>query len=124
MASTTLALGAALVVLGLAGYFLTGMVSVTALIPAFFGLALGLAGLIARDERKRKHAMHAAVLVALLGFLGTVRGLLQVGSAFDGTAIRPAAIISQAIMALLTLGYVVMAIRSFTAARRGRDSNS
>jgi len=122
MASTTIALGAVLVVLGLAGYFLTGMVSPTALIPAFFGIVIAGAGVIARDERKRKHAMHAAVLVALLGFLGTVRGLLQIGSAFDGTATRPAAIISQAIMAVLTLGYLIMAVRSFAAARRQRSA--
>ena len=123
MASTTIALGVLLVVLGLAGYFLTGMVSVTALIPAFFGLAIGLAGVIARDERKRKHAMHAAVLIALLGFLGSARGLLQLGRLFDGTAARPAAVVAQAIMAVLTLGYIVLAVRSFVsarAARRGR----
>ncbi len=122
MASTTIALGVVLIVLGLAGYFLTGMVSVTALIPAFFGAAMALLGLAARDGRRRRHVMHFAVLVALLGFLGTVRGLLQIGSAFDGTAARPAAVIAQAIMAVLTLGYLVMAIRSFTAARRSRGN--
>lgn len=120
MASTTIALGVTLIIVGLAGYFLTGMASVTALIPAFFGIVIALAGLIARDERKRKHAIHAAVVVALLGFLGSVRGLLQIGDVFDGTAARPAAVISQTIMALLTLGYIVMAVRSFIAARRSR----
>jgi hypothetical protein len=118
--STTLALGAALIILGLAGYFLTGTASLTALIPAGFGLVLAVAGLIARDERKRKHAMHAAVVVALLGFLGSVRGLLQIGAVFAGTAARPAAVIAQTIMAVLTLGYIVMAVRSFMQARRQR----
>jgi amino acid transporter len=120
MASTTTALGVALIVLGLAGYSLTGAASVTALIPAFFGAVIALAGLIARDERRRKHAIHAAVVVALLGFLGSIRGLLQIGDVFDGTAARPAALISQAIMAVLTFGYIVLAIRSFIAARRSR----
>jgi len=117
MASTTIALGVALIVLGLAGYVLTGMASVTALIPAFFGIVIALAGLVARDERKRKHAMHAAVAIALIGFLGSIRGLLQIGGVFDGTAARPAAVISQSIMAVLTFGYVVLAIRSFASAR-------
>ncbi len=117
MASTTIALGVVLIVLGLAGYFLTGAASVTALIPAFFGIVIALAGLVARDERRRKHAMHAAVLVALIGFLGSARGLMQIGGVFDGTAARPAAVISQAVMALLTLGYIVLAIRSFMGAR-------
>ena len=118
MPSITLALGVALIILGLAGYFLTGGVSVTALIPAAFGLVIALSGLLARDERKRKHAMHAAVAVALLGFLGSVRGLLQIGSVFNGTAARPAAVIAQTIMAVMTLGYVLMGVRSFVRARQ------
>ena len=121
MPSTTLALGVALIILGLSGYFLTGAASPTALIPAGFGLVIALAGLLARDERKRKHAMHAAVVVALLGFLGSLRGLLQIGDLFDGTAARPAAIVAQTIMAVLTLGYIVMAVRSFVNARRVRS---
>ena len=103
-----------------AGYFLTGAVSLTALIPAAFGLVMALSGLLARDERKRKHAMHAAVVVALLGFLGSARGVMQIGGVFDGTAARPAAVVSQTVMAILTLIYVVMAVRSFSAARRSR----
>lgn len=118
MPSITLALGIALIVLGVAGYVLTGAASATALIPAAFGLLIAIAGVIARDERKRKHAMHAAVAIALLGFLGSVPGLLKVGALFDGTAARPAAVVSQTIMAVLTLGYIVMAVRSFIAARR------
>ncbi len=117
MPSITIALGVALIVVGLAGYFLTGAVSLTALIPAAFGLVIALSGLIARDERKRKHAMHTAVVVALLGFLGSIRGVLQIGTVFDGTAARPPAIVAQTIMAVLTLGYIVMAVRSFVKAR-------
>jgi hypothetical protein len=120
MASTTVALGVALIIVGLAGYFLTGAASVTALIPAFFGTVIALLGLMARNERRRALAMHIAVVVAVLGLLGTFRGLLQIGSAFDGTAARPAAVVSQSVMALLTLGYIVMAVRSFMAARRSR----
>ena len=120
MASTTIALGVALIIVGLAGYFLTGASSYTALIPAVFGIPLALLGLMARNEGRRALAIHIAVVVALLGFLGTFRGLLQIGGAFDGTAARPAAVVSQSVMALLALGYIVMAIRSFMAARRNR----
>ena len=120
MPSITIALGVALIVVGMAGYFLTGAVSLTALIPAAFGLVIAIAGLIARDPHKRKHAMHAAVVVALLGFSGSVRGLLQIGGVFDGTAARPPAVVAQSIMAVLTLGYIVIAVRSFVQARRAR----
>ena len=122
MPSLTIALGVALVGLGIGGYLLTGGVSVTALIPAAFGLVIGAAGLLARDPGKRKHAMHAAVAVALLGLLGSLRGVLQIGSLFDGTAARPAAVISQVIMAALTLVYIVIAVRSFVQARVRRSS--
>jgi hypothetical protein len=118
--SITLALGVVLIVLGLAGYFLTGAVSLTALIPAAFGLVIAVAGLMARDEGKRKHAMHAAVAVALLGFLGSIRGVLQIGALLDGTAARPAAVVAQTIMAALTFGYIVLAVRSFIQARASR----
>ena len=124
MPATTIALGAALLVLGLAGYGLSGAASLTALIPAAFGLLLIVTGLLARDDRRRMHAMHAAVLVALLGFLGSFRGLLRIGEVFDGTAVRPAAIIAQTIMALLTLGYIVVAVRSFIQARRARRAGA
>ena len=120
MPSTTLALGAALIVLGLGGYVLTGAVSLTALIPAAFGVLFVLAGVLARNDRTRMHAMHAAVVIALLGFLGSFRGLLGLGKVFDGTAVRPAAIVAQTIMALLTLGYIVIAVRSFIQARKAR----
>ncbi|MEO5568760.1 MAG: hypothetical protein ABIR92_09720 [Gemmatimonadaceae bacterium] len=122
MPTITIALGVALIILGLAGYVLTGAVSLTALIPAAFGVLLALAGVIARDERMRKHAMHAAVLVALIGFLGSIRGVLQIGALLDGTAARPAAVISQIIMAVLTLGYIVIAVRSFVQARASRKA--
>jgi hypothetical protein len=120
MASVTIALGAVLVVLGLAGYFLTGRVSLTALIPAYFGVVLSLLGMLALREGMRKHAMHVAVFVALLGLLGSFRGVLNIGSLLDGTAARPAAVVSQTVMAALTLGYIVMAVRSFVAARAKR----
>jgi len=118
--SLTIALGAALIVVGVAGYFLTNGVSVTALIPAAFGVVFTLAGVIARDERARKHAMHVAVAIALLGFLGSVRGLLQLDDVFNGTAARPAAVVAQSIMAVLTLGYVALGVRSFVNARASR----
>ena len=120
MPATTIALGVALIILGVAGYGLSGAASLTALIPAAFGLLFVLTGLLARDDRRRMHAMHAAVVLALLGFLGSVRGLLRIGDVFHATSVRPAAIIAQSIMAVLTLGYIVIAVRSFVQARKAR----
>ncbi|HYP07202.1 MAG TPA: hypothetical protein VER03_13300, partial [Bryobacteraceae bacterium] len=78
MSNIAVTFGVVLIVLGIASYFGSGMVSLTALIPGAFGLLLLILGVIARDPGKRKHAMHGAVLVALLGFAGSVSGLVKV----------------------------------------------
>jgi endonuclease/exonuclease/phosphatase family metal-dependent hydrolase len=116
----TLAIGAALIVLGLGSYGLTHGVSLTALIPAAFGILFVLAGLLGRDPGRRMHAMHGAVVLALIGFAGSIRGVMGIGKVLDGNAVRPAAIVAQTIMAVLTLVYIVVAVRSFISARRAR----
>jgi hypothetical protein len=116
MANTTVAFGAVLMVLGIAGYFGSNMVSLTALIPAAFGLVLLVLGVIARDPGKRKHAMHVAAMIGLLGFAGSVSGLLKVLTGNLGP--RPNAAIAQAVMAGLMLIFVAMCVRSFINARR------
>lgn len=117
MPSTTRYFGLILIVLGVASYMLTGRTSVTALIPAIFGAVLVLCALVARNENARKHAMHAAVAVALVGALAALgRGI---PAAFDGGAARPA-VLSQLIMGVLLLIYVALGVQSFIAARRAR----
>jgi hypothetical protein len=120
MPAITIAFGGALIALGLWGYFGTGTSSLTALIPAAFGLALVVCGAMARNQAYRKHAMHAAAMLGVLGFLGSLRGVLQVQSLMGGTAAHPNAIISQLIMAALTLLFTVLCVVSFINARKGR----
>ena len=121
MATTTIGFGVVLIILGLAGYFGSGMVSLTALIPAAFGLLLLIFGAMAKDEKRRKMAMHIAVLVGLLGFLGTVPGLLKLGALLSGSEVaRPMAVVAQSIMAVLMAIYVAMCVKSFIDARRSR----
>ena len=121
MATTTIGFGVVLVVLGVGGYFVTDRVSPTALIPAAFGLLLIIFGALARDEKRRKLAMHIAVTVGLLGFLGTVSGLVDLPTLISGgTVARPGAVISKSIMAVLMAVYVGMCVKSFIDARRRR----
>ena len=106
--------------LGIVGYISGAMsdrASITALIPAFFGIVLAALGLAARaKENLRKHLMHAAVVVALLGFIATAGRLLSKLSELTASP----AVISQAVMAAVCLIFVVLAIKSFAAARRAR----
>jgi hypothetical protein len=117
MPSTTRTLGIALILLGLISYFGTGRVSVTALIPAFFGAVFIILALVARSESARKHAMHAAVALALLAVLGTLARVVP--AAMAGQFTRPA-VLAQIVMTVLLIGYIVLGVKSFKAARRAR----
>ena len=119
MAKITIGLGFVLIGLGLGSYFGTGRASVTALIPAFFGLPLLLLGLVALNERMRKTAMHIAVVIGLLGFAGTVRGLMKLPELLTGGGLeRPAAVAVQAAMAIACFVFVLLGVWSFIKARR------
>ena len=107
MATTTIAFGVAFIIVGLMGYFGTGMVSVTALISAAFGLLFVILGVLARNPGKRRHAMHAAALVGLLAVLGTARAFSKIGPLLAGEPVdRPNAVIAQTVMAVLALVFV------------------
>lgn len=117
MPTTTRFFGLILIVLGVASYMLTGRTSLTAMIPAFFGVVLVICALVARQESARKHAMHAAVAVGLLGGLAALgRGI---PAALAGDAMRPA-VLSQLVMGVLLLVYVALGVQSFIAARKAR----
>jgi hypothetical protein len=117
MTSTTRLFGIILIVLGIASYVLTERTSLTALIPAIFGAVLVICALVARNESARKHAMHAAVAVGLLGALASLGRAIP--AVIAGNAGRPA-VISQLVMAVVLLIYVALGVQSFIAARKAR----
>ena len=99
--------------------------SKTALIPAIFGLPLLICGTLAYSQGLRKHAMHAAAGIALLGAaLAGGRGLTKVTALFsDDPDVNRRAIWIVLIMALLCALYVVLSARSFIAARRAPEAD-
>lgn len=124
MAKTTILFGALLTLLGLITYFGAESLgaskrSVTALIPAFVGVPLAILGVVAQRPGARKHAMHAAAALALLGFLASAGRFIAVGAA--PTSVGPAALL---IMAILCGVFVGLCVRSFIAARRAREAGS
>jgi hypothetical protein len=122
MAKATLVFAALLIVLGLVGYLGTASLHPTALIPTWFGLALGICGLfaISPEEGRRKLFMHINVTIGLLGFLGAAGRALQSFLHASATGKPPdeIALASQLTMAGLMLIYVILCVRSFIAARR------
>ncbi|MEM6785423.1 MAG: hypothetical protein AAF624_17005 [Bacteroidota bacterium] len=113
---TTFLVAGLLIATGLVAYFASGTGSVTALIPAFLGIAIGgLAALAQARPGATKHAMHGVALVALLGALGS---LGRVVPALSGGIELPIAFAAQAITAVLCVGLIIAAVRHFRATRR------
>lgn len=128
MAPVSIAAGLILVMIGLLGYFGTETQSPTALIPAALGLVLIVLGALALRERLRKHAMHAAAVVGLLGFLFPVwraaphlPTLLSSGQVIlsDGRN-ATAAVLSQTATAAVCALFLGLCVNSFIQARRRR----
>jgi hypothetical protein len=122
LAKVTLVFALLLTLLGLAGYVGTGSLHPTALIPTWFGVALGVFGFLAisPNESRRKLFMHFNVTIALLGFLGAAARAVfaSIHAAKAGVAPDSLALGAQAVMAALLLVYVILCVRSFIAARR------
>ena len=119
MSSLSITCGVLLILIGIVGYVYgmsTGAASPTALIPAAFGIVIAAMGALgAAKPDLRKHVMHVTVLVALIGFLIPA---IRLVSKMSGLTMS-AAVVSQLAMALVCLLFVIFAVRSFVAARRG-----
>ncbi|WP_446742794.1 hypothetical protein [Silvibacterium acidisoli] len=124
MAKLTIFFGLVLILVGVFGFVGTGSHAPTALIPAVIGLILAILGFLANtdDAKKRMLNMHIAVTVGLLGFLGTAKSIYDyiemktAGRQFP----HPAAVTEKAATAAVLLFFVLLCVRSFIAARRGR----
>ena len=98
--------------------------SPTALIPVLFGLPILICGVLGLKPGRRKHAMHAAAAIALLG--GVISGglfvkkILALFSSDHDVNRRSLTFIG--LMAGLCLLYVVLSVNSFIAARRSQRS--
>ena len=96
--------------------------SVTLFIPAVFGGLLVLCGGLATKENLRKHAMHAAATIALLGGLvAGGRGVTALLKTPDPEKpVNLLATISVWSMSILCLVFVGLCVQSFMAAARAR----
>jgi uncharacterized membrane protein HdeD (DUF308 family) len=121
VARITIGIGILLVVLGVAGFY-HNPEAPTALIPAGFGAVLLVLGVVALTEHLRKHAMHAAVLVGLVGFVGAA--VMAAKAGLSDKIDRPVAFGMQVAMAVTCAVFVGLCIKSFIDARRRRQSQA
>jgi hypothetical protein len=123
VAKVTMVTGILLTILGVVFYVFWKPLgaptpSKTALIPAFLGIPLIVLGWLSLAKPDlRMHLMHAAVTLALLGFLASAGRLISVLIKKPGLG---AGVIANLLMALICGVYVALCVRSFIAARRAR----
>lgn len=117
-------LGIALVALGVVAYALSDFASVTALIPAFFGVLIAALGVIGyRRTNRQRLAAYGIGVLAVLGVLGSTRGIpdiiaLLTGGAVDSTV----ATISQGSMIVACLVLLVAVVRFILDRRTSMSS--
>ena len=115
MYRVTILFGVLLVITGVVGFYQSGTEHPTALIPAFIGIPLFVCGIIAAKEAMRMMAMHIAILIGLVGFIGATATLFKADQSM-------AAIVSKSITALLCATFVGLCVRSFIQARKTREA--
>ncbi len=134
MAKLTVLFGALIALVGVVGYYETHFWH--ALIPVVLGFLLAVLGLVANtdDQKRRMITMHIAVTLGLLGFLGTIPGLIAMAGyltrSHQNTAneqiqvgalsVHKLAAEVQSATSILCLVFVLLCVRSFIAARRAR----
>jgi hypothetical protein len=118
VAPLAITFGLFLGILGAAFYYASDRLSPTPLIPAFFGAVLVVLGILAATSRWRKHAMHGAALIGLIGLV--VPGVMAVREYGKGEEMNGKKVAEMGLMAALCGVFLVLCIKSFIDARRRR----
>ena len=125
MAWPTKIIGALLIAIGVYAYLNStpnekGELPKTSLIPAFFGAILVICGALSHNPKLRKHVMHVAAMVGVLGAIGGFMPLIRQAS--KGLELDPTklAAASGLLMSALCALFVFLCVRSFIAAKKAR----
>lgn len=123
MAGITAAVGAILMAVGVVGYEMQfsdpsiAHPSRTALIPAILGGLLLVLGLLSFKDHLRKHTMHAAALLGLVGFFGTFLALPTLLHDLMNNEHPSLAVQFKSLTAAICLVFVGLCVNSFVQAR-------
>ncbi len=119
MAKLAIVFGVLIALISPVSMIAVGGFHATAMIPAYFGLAMIVFGAVALKPNLRMHAMHGAALVGVLGMLGGLG--MSLPKLIKGEPLaRPAAVYSQLAMGILAAIFVALAVKSFIDARKAR----
>jgi len=107
-----IALGIVLVVLGVGAYMLSNFASVTALIPALFGGLIVILGVVGRQTDRQRLAAYGIGLLAVLGILGSTRGIPDIIALVTGETVESGiATLSQGAMIVICLALLAAVIQ-------------
>ncbi len=87
-ASVGLILGGVLIVVGIGAYVLSNFASVTAFIPTIFGAAIAGFAALGRDDTRERIAIYAIGALAILGIVGSVRGIPDIVALLTGGSVE------------------------------------
>jgi hypothetical protein len=129
MSKLAIVFGVLIALVGIAGYIATHFWHT--FIPVALGALIVIFGAVANTEnvKRRMVAMHIAATLGVLGFLGTIPGLVALGGYLSGHHQDEVAGIAvghkmaaevQSATCILCLIFVLLCVRSFIAARRAR----
>ena len=122
MVRIVIVFGLLLILLGLGAYFVLAdpdQRSVTALIPAMAGVPILVCGVIGVVPAARKHAMHVAMLLALLGAIAPWGRLVKAFQ--DGFEFNEKTGVQLGMSALCAI-LLILGVKSFISARKDAAS--
>jgi len=124
MAWPTIICGGLLVAVGLLGYTTSELQPApkTALIPAALGVILVVCGALAFNEKLRKHVMHLAAMVGLVGVIGGFMPLVRQMVNSGGFNPLKLSAIAGELTILISAVFVGLCVNSFIQARKARQA--
>lgn len=119
MAKTAIWFGISLMIVGVVGYIGTKYEYMSSFVPAILGLALIMLGWAALNDRYQKKAMHAAVILSVLGFLSS--GLKAIlGLISDSNPSDQIWLTAQIVITIICAVFIGLAVKSFYDVRKER----
>lgn len=113
LAKLTIGVGIILVILGIISYIVSGMASVTALIPSILGGILTIFGILIYKKIYTKISIYVSGIISIVGLLGSLRGIPQTITLISGGEVpRPLATISQTVTVILCFILIIAIIKN------------
>lgn len=103
--------GLLLLVIGIGAFLIGGAGSITALIPAFIGIPMLMAGFATSKPQYRRWGAYTAIGLALLMIIGSYRGITTFLSGLSGKGEISAAAWLQVVLVVLSCLFLFVSLR-------------